>query len=59
MTHGGPEFIEILQKNNKMTYIYFTFVLLGGGGGKINRPGQLAPVVMITMVGGKISRDRG
>ena len=32
---------------------------MGGGGGKINRPGQLAPPqgVKITRVGGKITRD--
>ena len=40
MTYGGPEFIKMIQKNNKITYIYFTCV---GGGGKINQPGQLAP----------------
>ena len=51
MTYGGPEFIKMIQKNNKITYIF----LLVLAGGKINRPGQLDS--KITRVGGKISRD--
>ena len=33
MTYGGPEFIKMIQKNNKKTYIYILLVLAGGGGG--------------------------
>ena len=40
MTYGGSEFIKMIQKNNKITCIYF---YLCWAGGKINRPGQLAP----------------
>ena len=36
----GPEFIKMIQKNNKIKYIYF---YLCWRGGKINQPGQLAP----------------
>ena len=40
MTDGGSEFIKMIQKNNKITCICF---YLCWAGGKINRPGQLAP----------------
>ena len=40
MTYGGTEFIKMIQKNNKITCTYF---YLCWAGGKINRPGQLAP----------------
>ena len=30
MTFGGPEFIKMIQKNNKITYIYI-FTCVGGG----------------------------
>ena len=58
MTYGGPEFIKMIQKNIKITYLYFYNV--GGGqdkpawtacppdgednqGGGQDIPGQLAP----------------
>ena len=44
----------MIQKNNKITCIYF---YLCWAGGKINRPGQLAPGGEDNQGGGKISRD--
>ena len=40
MTYGGSECIKMIQKNNKITCIYFSLCWVGG---KINQPGQLAP----------------
>ena len=40
MTYGESKFIKMNQKKNKMTCI---FLYLCWAGGKINRPGQLAP----------------
>ena len=62
MTYGGPEFIKMIQKNNKITYIFFYLCWRGGGGGGGGGQDQPAwtacpPGVKITRVGGKISRD--
>ena len=46
----------MIQKNNKMTCIFLTCVGRGRGG-KINRPGQLAPGDEDNQGGGKISGD--
>ena len=58
MTYGGPEFIKMIQKNNKMTCIIFFFTCVGQGatgldslltrgednqGGGQDFPGQFAP----------------
>ena len=66
MTYGGSEFIKMIQKINKMTGFFF---YLCWAGGKINRPGQLAPGVKIARgarypgtaspQGGKLSRGGG
>ena len=55
----GPEFIKMIQKNNKITYIYFYLCWRGGGGGGQDKPAWTAcpPGVKITRVGGKISQD--
>ena len=47
----------MIQKNNKITYIYFYLCWQGGGGQ--DKPAWTAcpPGVKITRVGGKISRD--
>ena len=54
MTYGGPEFIKMIQKNNKITYIYF-YMCWGGGGGGQDKPAWKAcpPGVKITRVGGQ------
>ena len=50
----GPEFIKMIQKNNKITYIYFYLCWRGQ-----DKPAWTAcpPGVKITRVGGKIFRD--
>ena len=52
MTYGGSEFIKMIQKNNKMACIFFTFFGRGGGG-RINWPGQFAPGVDDNQGGGQ------
>ena len=56
MTYGGSEFIKMILKNNKITCIFF---YLCWAGGKINRPGQLAPGGEDSQGGGKISQHKG
>ena len=58
MTYGGSKFIKMIQKNNKITGIFFTCA--GGGGGQ-DKPAWTAcppPGVKITRVGGKLSRGQ-
>ena len=55
MTYGGPEFIKMIPKNNKMTLLFFLLVF---GGIKINLPGQLVPRGEDNQGGGgKINQD--
>ena len=51
MTYGGPEFIKMIQKNNKITYIYI-YMCWGGGGQDKPAWKDCPPGVKITRVGG-------
>ena len=55
MTYGGPEFIKMIPKNNKMTYFFFFLLVFGGI--KMNLPGQLVPRGEDNQGGGKINQD--
>ena len=57
MTYGGPEFIKMIQKNNKKTYIYILLVLAGGGWGQDKLAWTACPPgVKITRVGARYPR---